>query len=533
MRKMNAQKRKWIERTAKNNRSYKIFLYNRLGIFLLSVLLQVCSYLLLVYLFARNATVGVLVQFLAEILALVFVLWILNRNDRPTTKMNWVIIILIAPVFGVPFYLSYGRGKPTKKMNEKIRRAKAENDEAFHFFYGERVKSQSQKGDIANYTAEQGGYPLYGEGSVEYFKSGEDAFPVMLDSLQKAEKFILVEYFIIAHGRMWESILKILLEKAQAGVKVRVIYDDFGCIVTLPPKYDCYLESLHENIKCLSFNKVAPVFALRMNNRDHRKMLVIDGKVAFTGGVNLADEYIAQKQRFGYWKDSIIKVTGQSVSSFTRMFFYLWNAFKKEKERLQDFLIPYECGGQVRAEKEKFFVQPYDDSPLDSVRVGETVYTDIIDRAKSYVWIFTPYLILDDCLRASLCRAALRGVDVRIVTPGIPDKKTVYRMTRANYASLQNAGVKIYEYTPGFLHAKSMLSDDERAVVGTINLDYRSLYFHFENAVYFGGSKAIVDLKRDYEESFALSKICEDGYPKRTILGRFVDSILRVFETLF
>ena len=535
MRRISEKKKKWIERTAKNDRSYKLFLYNRLFLFLLAVALQLCVYALFVLLFAYDATVGVAVQVTAEILALVFVFWVINRNDRPSTKMNWVIIVLIAPVFGVPFYLSYGRGKPTKKMNEKIQRAKSENDEAFFSFYGAlpELKTQEREGGTLRYTAVCGGYPAFRDGGVEYFKSGEEAFPVMLDELKRAEKFILLDYFIIAPGKMWESVLNILLEKASRGVQVRIIYDDFGCIVTLPPKYDRYLESLHENIKCLSFNKVVPLFALRMNNRDHRKILVIDGKVAFTGGANLADEYIAEKVRFGYWKDSLVKVTGSSVSSFTRMFFYLWNAFKKEKERLQDFLIEYEDGGQVRSDGGSFIVQPYDDSPLDSVSVGETVYADIIDRAKKYVWIFTPYLVLDDFMRASLCRASLRGVDIRIVTPGVPDKKAVYRMTRANYETLMKAGVKIYEYTPGFLHAKSMVSDDECAVVGTINLDYRSLYLHFENAVYFSGCEAVGALKRDCEETFAVSKLCSKDYPKRTVLGRFVDSVLRVFETLF
>jgi cardiolipin synthase len=291
------------------------------------------------------------------------------------------------------------------------------------------------------------------------------------------------------------------------------------------------LESLHENIRAMTFNNVVPFFEVRMNNRDHRKILVIDGKVAFTGGFNLADEYINVTSRYGYWKDSGLRIKGEAVASFTQMFFYTWNAFRADKEDIKNYLIRY-TPTERTANNTPFRVQPYDDSPLDSISAGEAVYMDVINRAVRYAYIFTPYLILDDLLRAALCRAAMRGVDVRIVTPGIPDKKTVNRLTRANYAVLMKAGVKIYEYTPGFIHSKSILCDDEYAVVGTINFDYRSLYLHFENAVYFSGCSAVSDLKRDCEETFAVSKLCTEENTKRGIFGRLFDSVLRVFETL-
>jgi cardiolipin synthase len=365
---------------------------------------------------------------------------------------------------------------------------------------------------------------------VTYYKAGEEMFPHMLEELKKAEKFILVEYFIIAGGKMWSEILQILIEKAMAGVQVRIIYDDFGCMMTLPPKYDRYLETLHPNIKCMAFNNIIPVFSVRMNNRDHRKIMVVDGKVAFTGGINLADEYIAEKQRFGYWKDTGVKVTGNAVGSFTLMFFHIWNAFRKDEESLHKYLLPLQ--DMPRENATSFRLQPYDDSPLDRISIGASVYMDIISRAKDYVYIFTPYLILDDAMRGALCQAAMRGVDVRIVTPGIPDKKTVFRLTRANYGILLKAGVRIYEYTPGFIHAKSMVCDDECAVVGTINLDYRSLYLHFENAVYFAGCDAVLDVKRDCEEVFAVSKERTKENLKSGIVGRMVDAVLRLFETL-
>ena len=531
--KLSQRKKKWIERTVKNDRSYKSMLYNRFFVFLFSALAQVIGLVIIALLLVYNSRWAFILQTLVTIAALGFTLYVLNRHDRPSTRMNWIIVILALPVFGVPMYLFNGGGRPTRKMHKKIVRIQKEQAELVREFYGEQNALQSQKraDGIARYMEKYARYPVFFDGSVDYYRSGEEMFPVMLDELKKAEKYILVEYFIIAHGRMWNEILKILLEKAEQGVQVRIIYDDFGCMLNLPPRYDEYLETLSPNIRCMTFNDVVPVFAVRMNNRDHRKILVVDGKVAFTGGINLADEYIAEKKRFGYWKDTGIRVTGNGVSSFVLMFFYLWNAFYFRKEDIRKYLLPY-TPTENTAENTCLRILPYDDSPLDRISVGESVYSDMINRAARYVYVFTPYLILDDFMRSALCQAAMRGVDVRIVTPGIPDKKMTYRLTRANYQTLIKAGVKIYEYTPGFIHAKSMVCDDEYAVVGTINMDYRSLYLHFENAVYFSGCDAVLDLKRDCEEVFAVSRQCSPQYPKRSVLGRFVDSILRSFETL-
>ncbi len=532
MKKLSARKKKWIERTIANDRSYKKFLYNRFFLFLLFVVGQLVGYSVLIYLFTYYSKVGVIIQLVVAILAGIFVLYIINKNDRPSTKLNWILLILVAPIFGVPMYLFYGEGRQTRSMRKKMQKAKAENEKRICEACGENNFPETSDRNVAisRYVANYAGYPLYTDGSVSYYKSGEEMFPVMLEELRKAEKFILVEYFIIDYGKMWGEVLKILLEKAIQGVQVRIIYDDFGCMMTLPPKYDVYLESLDKNIKCMTFNNIVPVFTLRMNNRDHRKLLVIDGKTAFTGGVNLADEYIAEKTRFGYWKDSGVKVTGNAVRSFTQMFFYMWNAFRKDKEDIKNYLAP--IAPMPALTDTKFRLQPYDDSPLDGVSVGEEVYVDLINRASRYVYIFTPYLVLDDGMRTALVRAAVRGVDVRIVTPGIPDKKTVFRLTRANYGILMKAGVRIYEYTPGFIHSKSMLCDDEYAVVGTINFDYRSLYLHFENAVYFSGCDAVADLRRDCEETFAVSRLCTAENTKRGWLGRLFDSLLRLFETL-
>ena len=536
MKKLSERKKRKIERTVANDRSYKLYLYNRFFIFLLLVLGQLLGFGVLANLFIYNTKLGVVLQLLVSVLSFVAVLYLINKNERPSIKLNWILLMLIVPIVGVPAYLLYGEGRPTRKMKKRIEQAKNENNRQFFTFYGDDPLPlpQNRAQSSVYYLAKYGAYPAYNDGEVTYFNSGESVFLAMKESLASAEKFILLDYFIIAHGKMWSELLTILMEKAELGVQIRIIYDNFGCMMTLPPRYDRYLEGLHKNIRCMTFNSVAPIFSVKMNNRDHRKIMVIDGKVAFTGGINLADEYIGVKTRFGHWKDSGVRVEGAAVASFTKMFFDLWNAFRTDKERLEDYLLPIKGDTMYAMKGEKGLVlQPYDDSPLDKVSAGETVYLDIIQRAGRYVYMFTPYLVLDDHMRAVLMQAAARGVDVRIVTPGIPDKKITFRLTRANYEVLMKAGVKIYEYTPGFIHAKSIVSDDICAVVGTINFDYRSLYHHFENAVYFANCDTVLSVKRDAEETFAVSKLCTEKDLRRTLVGKFFDSLLRVFETLF
>jgi hypothetical protein len=560
MKRMNERRKKRIEKNILKNRSYKVLIYNRFLLTLLLVLLQITIYGVMLFRFYNGFRA---VMITMDILALVFVLYVINRNEKPSAKLNWVIMILAMPIFGISLYLLFGEGRPTRKMNRRISAAKREN--AGLLIQDAEVKRRVDEGgreaQACRYLMNYANYPAYADGEVTYYPCGREMFKDMLEAMEGAEKFILAEYFIIAGGKMWDAFRELLLQKAKAGVQVRLIFDDVGSLFLLPPKYDKYLEALHPNIKCFTFNPAVPVFTMRMNNRDHRKILVVDGKVGFTGGINLADEYIDEKVKYGQWKDTGVRVTGRAVSSFTMMFFNIWNAFRKDKEKTEAFIAPEHLKEMQAADGEKapakietvgkngthipvekmgktdiaeggFFVQPYDDSPLDRESVGETVYLDIINRASKYVYIFTPYLILDDFVRTALCNAAKRGVDVRIVTPGIPDKKMVFRLTRSNYAPLLKSGVKIYEYTPGFIHAKSMVSDDTCAVVGTINLDYRSLYLHFENAVYFSHCSAVMDVKRDGEKVFDVSKYITMEDTRQTFVGKLVDSVLRVFETL-
>ena len=529
-RKLTKRKRKWIERTVDNDRSYKIWLYNRFFLYILLALIQLAGWAAFLYLLHYNSKIAVLAQGITGALAFVSVLYIVGKPSLPSAKLGWVLLILILPFFGVSLYAVCGEGRSTRRMKNRLEKTKAENRRNAQAFAGQELSLPQTREEGTEYFLSTRGYPAYTDGEAQYFDSGEKMFPEMLSAIQSAKRFILVEYFIIAHGKMWGELLKLLLQKAEEGVQIRILYDDFGCMTTLPPDYDRYLESLNENIRCLSFNKVIPLLTVRMNNRDHRKMLVIDGEIAFTGGINLADEYIGEKRRFGYWKDSGLKITGGAVNSFTQAFFDLWNAFRTDKEEVEKYLVTPFNEDIPPANGQK--IQPFDVSPLDKISVGAHVYADMIARAKKSAYIFTPYLVLDDFLRAELCRAALRGVDVRIVTPSIPDKKTVYRLTRANYAVLMEAGVKIYEYTPGFIHAKSFLCDGEYAVVGTINFDYRSLYLHFENGVYFSGGQAVADLERDCMQTFALSKLCDKNSVRRGLIGRTVDAVLRVFESL-
>ena len=336
-----------------------------------------------------------------------------------------------------------------------------------------------------------------------------------------------MEYFIVEEGRMWNSILEILEEKARAGLDVRFLYDDLGTVSLLPPGYDRKLEA--KGIRCMAFNPFIPLWSLVMNNRDHRKITVIDGHTAFSGGVNLADEYINEKERFGHWKDTGFMLKGEAVWNYTVMFLQMWNAFRRTDAGYDAFRPecfhpePFSSDG---------FVQPYGDSPLDEEIAAENVYLNILNQARDYVYIFTPYLIIDHEMDTALCLAAKRGVDVRIVTPGIPDKKVIFQLTRSYYPSLLRAGVRIYEYAPGFLHAKSYVCDDETAVVGTINMDYRSLYLHFECGTLFYRNSIVADVKEDYLRT--LEKCREIGLKdtRQGFFGSLFCAVLRVLAPL-
>ena len=461
------------------------------------------------------------------------VLYIISKVDVPGLKIGWIIVIMIFPLFGGLLFLLLGENRPAKYLRKRLEAGSASHD-LYTAQDPETLEELRERAPrtacCASYISEYGRYPVWKNSSVKYHSLGDHQYEDMLTELKKAKKFIFLEYFILEEGEMWNTILDILADKVKQGVDVRLIYDDFGCLIHIPANYSRKLEKL--GIRCLVFNPFIPIVSGVMNNRDHRKIMVIDGVTAFTGGINLSDEYINRRVRFGRWKDSGVMVRGEAVWSFTVMFLELWNAFNPDDADFTDYL----CRPDVQTAS-RGFVQPFSDSPLDGETVSSNVYLDILAQAKDYVYIFTPYLAISDEMSLALMAAAKRGVDVRMVLPGIPDKPITYQLSRSYYAPLLRAGVRIYEYSPGFIHAKSYVSDDGIAVVGTINMDYRSLYLHFECGVVMYGCPAVEDLRRDAEETFAVSREVHAGEGHKTkfgaLLGAFCDSILRLFAPLF
>ncbi|MCI9613203.1 MAG: cardiolipin synthase [Eubacterium sp.] len=427
------------------------------------------------------------------------VVYLLNSSLNPTAKITWLIVIMLLPVFGVLLFLytqsNIGHRALKKWVNDVIAESKScivQETGVMERFTRENCGAAS----LARYIQRSGCYPVYEKTAVTYFPSGEEMFREMLVQLEAAEHFIFMEYFIVDEGVMWGTILEILVKKAAAGVDVRVMYDGTCEFSLLPHDYPKRLRAL--SIKCKMFAPVAPFISTHYNYRDHRKILVIDGHTAFNGGVNLADEYINQKERFGHWKDTAVMLQGEAVKSFTLMFLQMWDMDKKEKEYARFLSYPVNP-----RENAKGWVIPYGDCPLDNDKVGERVYMDILNRAVSYVHIMSPYLILDGETETALKFAAERGVEVVLLLPGIPDKEVPYALAKTHYPSLLASGIQIYEYTPGFVHAKVFVSDDREAVVGTINLDYRSLYHHFECATYLYMAGCIPQIEADFQATLA------------------------------
>ena len=462
------------------------------------------------------------IQTVLRILSLVAILFVIKSDMNPSYKIGWILLIAVLPILGGLMYVIFGNKRPTKYMREMLR-AQLEKS-AEYLGTQESITGELDGGaaGLFKYLEGSAGYPTAKNTTVRYYRVGEEMYADLLPELEKAEKFIFLEYFIIRPGEMWDGVLEILKRKAAAGVDVRIIYDDMGCIDILPANYNATLEGW--GIRTMAFNRFVPAVSLVMNNRDHRKITVIDGKVGFTGGINISDEYINVKERFGHWKDTGLMLKGPGVFNLTLMFLEMWNAFNKDGDNYADFIPEsYEEKGGT----DDGYVLSFSDSPLDNESVGESVYTDMLYQAKDYIYITTPYLAIDSELQTAMCMAAKRGVDVRMITPGIPDKKIVYRLTRSYYPTLLRAGVKIYEYTPGFIHAKSFVCDDELCVVGTINMDYRSLYLHFECGTLMYNNPEIKQVKRDDLETMEKCRKVELSDMKTNFIGELFDSFLR------
>ena len=460
-----------------------------------------------------------------RVLATVLALAIFSRFQTSNMKIPWLMLIMGFPVIGSVLYLLFGLTGSTGKMRRRYEEIDNKllpellQDQAT---FEEIERRDSSVANMTRYIYDYAKYPVYQNTDVTFYPDAAEGLEAQKEALRGAKNFIFMEYHAIEDRESFAAIRSILREKVREGVEVRVFYDDLGSIGFINGDFIKRLEA--DGIHCRVFNPMLPIVNIFFNNRDHRKITVVDGRVAFTGGYNLADEYFNVKHPYGHWKDTGVKITGDAVRSFTVMFLEMWNAV-----RLADSDYSLYTGLPAPAQSDGF-VQPYADTPLDDERVGENVYLNIIKNAKKYVYITTPYLILDDEMVGELVLAAKRGVDVRIITPGIPDKKTVFKLTRSYYGQLIRGGVRIYEYTPGFVHAKQMLCDDVSAVVGTINLDYRSLYLHFENAVLFRDCPAVAALRSDFEQTFPLC--CEqtaDISDKRMSMPQ---SLLRLFAPL-
>ena len=427
------------------------------------------------------------------------VIYLFNCGMDNSARLTWMLIIAMLPISGVAILAFTQMNFGNRKIKERVQELIEGTMHALKQPEGvleKLAEDGSSTDDLDHYICRSGCFPVYEKTQTTFFPIGEDMFASMLEELKKAEKFIFMEFFIIKEGYMWGSILKVLADKAAQGVDVRVMYDGMLEVSTLPPNY-CKLLQEH-GIRAKEFSPIRPLISSHYNYRDHRKILVIDGKVGYTGGVNLGDEYINREVRFGHWKDTGLMLKGDAVKSFTLMFLQMWNIDEKEPQ-----FEPWISAGPETDEVSDGYVIPFCDCPLDDDKVGEMVYMDIFNRATEYVHVMTPYLILDGELETAIKYAAQRGLDVKLILPGIPDKTLAYSLAKAHYKRLVKAGVKIYEYTPGFVHAKIFTSDDCKAVVGTINLDYRSLYHHYECAAYLYQTSCVADIERDFQETLA------------------------------
>lgn len=496
----------------------------RITLVAVALLFQVGWILLLILVLNEySATISAVTGMLSAVV----VLKLYSKQTNAAMKMPWILLILLFPVMGLSLYLMFellgdpGVSRKMHAVRQQLSSGLTQDTE---------ILEQLEKEDrsVANqfrYLWRSAGYPVYGNTRTRYFAEGREAFAAMKQDLEQAEKYIFMEYFIVEDRSSFRELQEILIRKHREGVEVRLLYDDIGSVgyVNL-----AFAKRLNESgIHCIPFNPALPVLNLFMNHRDHRKITVIDGKVGFTGGYNLADAYFDRERPFGKWKDTGLRLEGEAVRSLTSIFLELWNVTTREKGDVSGYLNVSHCveaGG---------YVQPFGDDPMGGERLAKTAYMNLIARARESLYFITPYLIIPDDLSGALCRAAKRGVDVRIITPGIPDKKTVYAVTRSYYGALARQGVRIFEYSPGFCHAKQCICDGEIALIGTSNLDYRSLYHHFENDVLLYGCDAVEEIRQDFEELFPQCRDVTQQYSRgiRSMLMLW-QCILRLFAPL-
>jgi len=500
--------------------------------YMLSALLIMLEIGIATYLIFEVSYYSIAVLLFVATIDFLVVLSIINADYNPEYRVTWMAIVMLIPILGALLYILFRRRSMSKREQRLAHGILTEinkygNDEELLFSLADR--DPLARGKACGILAADPSAKLYTASSARFYRTGEEMFESMLEALGGAEHFIFLEYFIINEGEMWDKIHSLLLEKVKAGVEVRVMYDDIGCMRTLPAKYDAILEA--EGISAVRFSPVNPRVTAVHNNRDHRKILVVDGKIAFTGGINLADEYINRIERFGYWKDGGVSVTGKCVQGFTKLFLTLWDMSRGTVSDYTTFLEPTAAD---HGKPDGGYYIPFGSGPQPMYlrKVGKRAFIDVINQAKKYVYITTPYLIIDFDLTEALAAAAERGVDVRIITPAIPDKKMVKVMTKSAYPRLMSSDVRIYEYTPGFIHMKSIVADDEYAIIGTINFDYRSLVHHFEDALWMYSSPEIARVRNDFIETLKVSREMTPNDAKLSPFEWFVKCGLRIFAPL-
>lgn len=490
-----------------------------------AVALQVLWHVLLVKWLAPYAP---LIVSLLSVAAVFMVLFIVIKRDESTYKLLWLLIILTMPLVGALLYLFFGNKRTAKPLKKRLQGVESSGDPhplpvGETPFAGEKRMEQTIR-----WLERKTGYPLCKARPVRYYPLGDDMFPDMLRDMKSAKRSIYIEYFIIEPGQMWDAMMEVLEDKLRQGVDVRVMYDDLGSISSF--NFSNARELTQKGIPCVPFN---PLLALKgtANYRDHRKMLIVDNEIAYSGGINLSDRYINLEHPYGHWKDTGFRLTGEGVHSFTHMFLTFWNAFALKKGEVGTPMPALQDSAEAPQEADGYVLSYYD-SPLEHDATSNQLFIDLLSQSTDYAWFFTPYLMLGDDLMAAMLAAARRGVDVRIIMPGIPDKKLIFRMSRSFYQVLLNGGVKIYEYTPGFVHAKSFVSDDKVATIGTVNLDYRSLFLHFENNSLFYRSSIVEKVKEDFLTTQALCSEVQPYDKKRYSRRWAVDGLLRIFAPL-
>ena len=502
--------------------------FSKMTITALLIIIQVAWFMGFFYKIAKYDTLigGALIG-----LSVIMLMLVVVSNQNPSYKISWIVLIGIMPKLGGIFYLLLGNQRPTRRFFNTV----CTEEERLSGFINqseEIVRSIDEQHRLtAEYIYNYGKFPVHSNTGATYFKTGEEMYESMIEDMKKAQKFIFFEFYILSESYMWQGIKKIFIEKAKAGVDIRIMYDDIGSMSRLPEKFKKELESY--GIKVVPFNPFVPIASLVMNHRNHRKILVVDGNIGYNGGINIADEYINKTSPYGYWKDTGVRIEGDAVNNLSIMFLQLWNVYRRKDEDYNKFLYEYSDNKDRNKEYMKGFVQPFSDSPLDNETVGENLYMEILWKAKDYVYIFTPYMIMDNELTTALCMAAKRGVDVRLVVPGKSDNFFVHYLTKSHFKELIKVGVKIYEYTPGMIHAKSYISDDKIAVVGTINMDYRSLYLHFECGTILYDMDILKDIKQDYMDTFAESKLVKEEEIKQGRTPLILSAVLKLLSPLF